>query len=85
MNVSEFEVPPGVVTVTLMFPAAPAGDTHTISSGETTMTLVAAWTPKATVAPETKLTPLRMTDVPPDRGPPRGTIEVRVEDTAVEM
>ena len=57
--------PSGLVTVTLTAPAECAGVEAVMLVLLVTETLVAAVPPKLTVAPETKLLPLMVTDVPP--------------------
>jgi len=53
------------LTVTVTGPALPAGVVAVIVVLFTTVTLVAAALPKVTVAPETKLVPVIVTEVPP--------------------
>ena len=64
------EVPPAVVAVTVTAPAAPAGAVALIDVADTNVTAVPALAPKFTVvAPETNPVPVRVTTVPPARGP----------------
>jgi hypothetical protein len=72
------EVPPGVVTRTSTWPAAPAGEIAVIDVAEFTTTPVAALPPNATVAPATKFVPVMDTDVPPTAGPWFGLTAVTV-------
>ena len=66
--------PPGLVTLTVTAPASPAGVVAVICVALTTTTLVAAATPKVTVAPVAKLVPVIVTAVPPAVGPSFGEI-----------
>ena len=57
--------PSGFVTVTLTLPKVWAGVIAVTDELLTTVTLIAAVPPKLTIAPDTKLLPLMVTDVPP--------------------
>jgi hypothetical protein len=67
-----------LVTVTFAWPVAWAGVTAVIVVPFTTFTLVAAMESKLTVAPDMKLVPLILTDVPPAVPPLCGVTEVTV-------
>src|SRR5829696_7562850 len=67
-----------LVTTTLTVPAACAGVVAVIEVELTTVTLVAAVPPKLTVAPDEKLVPVIVTDVPPLVLPEVGEIAVTV-------
>ena len=67
-----------MVTTMLTNPAACAGVLAVIDVLLTTTTLVAADPPNVTVAPDRKPVPPMVTEVPPDREPPVGEIEVTV-------
>ena len=72
MNLSALLVglaPLGVVTVTSTVPALSAGEVQVMEVSETTLTLVAAVTPKLTAVAPVKPTPLMVTVVPPAAGP----------------
>jgi hypothetical protein len=71
-------VPPVVVTVTLTVPADSAGEVATIDVDELTVTAVAVTVPNITVAPEAKLVPVMVTEVPPVVGPEVGLMPVTV-------
>ena len=58
-------LPPGVVTMTLVDPADPAGVTQVMLVALTTLTLVAATPPKVTPVAPVKLVPVSVTLVPP--------------------
>jgi hypothetical protein len=66
-----------VVTVTSTVPL-PAGAVAVSEVEEFTVTLVAVFVPKSTVAPLAKLLPVIVTLVPPDAGPSLGLIPVTV-------
>src|SRR5262245_21931965 len=68
----------GFVTTTLTAPAACAPVVQVIVVALTTTTDVAATPPIATVAPETKLVPVRVTAVPPPIAPCAGAIALSV-------
>ena len=70
--------PSGFVTVTFATPAAWGGVTAVIVEGLEKFTLVAAIPSKVTLAPEIKLLPLRVTEVPPAVPPDCGLIELKV-------
>jgi hypothetical protein len=72
------EVPCEVVTSTFTVPAEPAGDVTVISVEVTTVTLVPAFEPKATVAPAIKFVPVNVTGVPPAVEPEDGDTPVTV-------
>ena len=79
MNRSELVValvPPAVVTVTYTVPADSAGDVATIDVDELTVVAVAVTAPNITVAPEVKLVPVMVTEVPPLVLPLVGDIDV---------
>ena len=65
-------VPPGVVTVTSTVPAVPAGAVAVMVVALVTVMLVAAFEPKLTEAPLTKLVPVIVTTVPLFSGPAFG-------------
>jgi hypothetical protein len=65
-------VPPGVVTRTLAVPSTPGGTTAVISVSETTLYEVAGIGPKATPVAPLKPSPVKVTLVPPARGPDEG-------------
>ena len=69
---------PFSVTVTVTAPAAPAGVVAVIEVLLTTVTFVAAAEPNVTVAPEEKLVPVIVTDVPPAVDPVLGLTPVTV-------
>ena len=71
-------VPPGVVTVTSTVPAVPAGAVAVMVVALVTVTLVAAFEPKLTEAPLTKLVPVIVTTVPLLSGPAAGLMFVTV-------
>ena len=72
-------VPPGVVTVTSTVPAAPAGEVAVQVVVDEHDTAVAAVAAKAAVVePTTKPVPLKVTTVPPARGPTLGATVVTV-------
>ena len=62
----------GLVTVTLTVPAAPAGETAVSEVELLKTTPVPGFAPKVTVAPDTKLAPAMVTEVPPAVGPEEG-------------
>ena len=66
------EVPPGVVTVTSVTPAAPGGATTVIWLSETTVKLVAATVPNWTAVAPVKPEPVMVTAVPPAVEPDGG-------------
>ena len=68
---------PATFTVTSTAPT-PAGLTAVIDVAEVKVTPVEALLPKSTVAPEAKLVPVMVTDVPPAVGPPVGLMPVTV-------
>jgi hypothetical protein len=68
--------PFGFVTTTLTAPAALAGVTAVSCVEFTKVTDVALVPPKVTVAPETKLEPVIVTEVPPVVGPDTGEMPV---------
>ena len=68
----------GLVTVTATVPAAWAGVTAVSEVALLKVTEVDARPPKSTVAPLTKPVPVRVTGVPPAKGPLVGAIDVRV-------
>ena len=70
--------PSGLLTVTLTAPAACAGVFAVIVVLLVTLTLRADEPPKLTVAPETKLVPVRVTLVPPAVDPLVGVMLVTV-------
>lgn len=73
------EVPPGVVTVTSIVPAAPAGTIAAIEVVEFTIMLLAGLAPNWTlVAPGRKLVPVIVIAVPPAVGPALALIAVTV-------
>ena len=72
------EVPAGVVTVTSIVPVLPAGETAVKLVEELKVTLNAADVPNLTVAPETKLVPVIVTEVLPVVGPEFGETAVTV-------
>jgi len=73
------DVPADVVTVTLTIPAVPAGAVALIDVAETNVTAVPALAPNLTVVvPLTKPVPVRVTTVPPARGPFAGLSAVTV-------
>ena len=76
--VKEAPCPSGFVTVTAARPAAWAGVTAVIVVALTTFTLVAELPANITVAPATKLLPLRLTEVPPAVLPDCGLMELNV-------
>jgi hypothetical protein len=69
---------PPTVTVTVTVPAADAGVVAVIVVAFTTTTFVAEPFPNFTVAPEAKLVPVIVTDVPPATGPLFGLTLVTV-------
>ncbi len=69
-------VPLGVVTVTSMAPAAPAGEVAVTEVGDVTETEVAGEEPKSTALAPVNPVPAMVTTVPPARGPARGLREV---------
>jgi hypothetical protein len=69
---------PGLVTVTVTAPAAPAGVVAVIDVLLTTVTPVAATPPKVTVAPAAKLVPVMVMAVPPAVEPLLGDTPVMV-------
>jgi len=69
--------------VTVTAPEACAGVTAVIEVPLVTFTLDAAAPPKLTVAPETKLVPLIVTELPPAAGPVFGETPVTVGAGAV--
>ena len=69
---------PLTVTVTVAAPAVPAGVVAVMVVLLTTVTFVAAAEPKLTVAPEAKLVPVIVTEVPPAIGPLFGATAVTV-------
>jgi hypothetical protein len=69
---------PGLVTVTVTAPAAPAGVVAVIDVLLATTTLVAATPPNVTVAPLAKFVPVIVTAVPPATGPLFGDTLVTV-------
>jgi hypothetical protein len=72
------DVPPAAVTVMSTGPAEPAGETTVIDVLLVTVGLVPSVDPKRTVAPVTKLVPVRVTVVPPPTGPAVGARPVTV-------
>jgi hypothetical protein len=68
---------PFTVTVTVTWPA-PAGVVAVIVVLFMTVTLVAGFPPKVTVAPAAKFVPVIVTDVPPAAGPVLGLTPVTV-------
>ena len=71
--------PSGLVSVTLTIPAEPEGGVTAVNDVLlTNVTLVASVLPNFTVAPETKLVPVRLTLVPPATGPEEGEMDVSV-------
>ena len=66
----------GLVTTTLLAPAAPDGVVAVMLAALTTVTFVAAVPPTVTVAPVTKPVPAMVTLVPPAMGPLPGEIDV---------
>jgi len=71
------DVPPGVVTVTLMVPV-PAGLVAVMVVELTTVKLVAAVVPNVTAVAPVKLVPVMVTAVPPVAGPEVGDTPVTV-------
>jgi hypothetical protein len=69
---------PVLVTVTVTAPAVPAGVVAVIEVLLTTVTFVAAAEPNVTEAPEAKLVPVIVTEVPPVVGPVFGLTLVTV-------
>ena len=69
---------PPLVTVTVTGPAVPAGVVAVMLVLLTTVTFVAAVLPKVTVAPEAKLVPVMVTEVPPAVEPLLGLTLVTV-------
>jgi len=76
--------PSGFVTTTLTAPAACAGVTAVMVVLLVTLTLVAADPPIVTDAPETKLVPVIVTEVPPVVGPDVGDMPETVGAGGVE-
>ena len=76
------EMPPSVVTVTLIFPLEAAGEIAVISVDDTTMNEVAAALPKFTEVAVVRLVPVIVTCVPPVVKPVVGEIEAM---TGMEM
>ena len=79
VNISAAEVtdvPPGVVTVTSMDPAVPAGLVTVIELSLTTVKLRVAVVPKVTAVAAVKPDPVRDTVVPPVVGPDTGEMPV---------
>ena len=72
------EVPPGVVTVMSMTPAASAGDVAFIEVEDNTEKLLAATGPNLTAETFVKPVPVTETTVPPAVGPTVGFTEVTV-------
>jgi hypothetical protein len=72
-------VPPGVVTITLTVPDAPAGEVAVIDVDELTVTPVPELAPNFTVDPLTNPVPVMVTDVPPAKGPALGLTAVTTE------
>jgi len=70
------DVPPGVVTVTLTAPAAPAGAVAVTDVAEFTTTPVAAVAPNLTEVAPVRFVPVIVTDVPPAAGPLVGDSDV---------
>ena len=70
--------PFGLVIWTSRAPAVPAGVRAVTCVALTNVTLVAATPPTRTVAPETKLVPVRVIVVPPAVGPDVGETDVSV-------
>ena len=66
----------GLVTTTLLAPAAPDGVVAVMLVALTTVTFVDAVPPMVTVAPVTKPVPVTVTPVPPAVGPLPGEIDV---------
>jgi hypothetical protein len=78
------ELPPDVVTCTSTVATdVLAGDTTVIDVGDTTVTLVPASAPKATVAPVMNPVPVIVTVVLPEVGPVAGEIDVTDGTAAV--
>src|SRR5438874_5872539 len=79
------DVPPDVVTrtSTVLGGEIVPGEVTVIDVELTTVTLVAAVAPNATVAPVMKLVPVIVTDVPPPEGPLFGLTELTDGVTAV--
>ena len=71
-------VPPGVVTVTLTVPAAPAPVTAEMVVAESTVNDDAAAVPKRTDVAPVKFVPVRVTVVPPVVGPEPGLTALTV-------
>ena len=69
---------PFIVTVISMVAGEPAGETHVMLVAEATTTLVAELVPNFTVAPEAKLVPVIVTEVPAVKGPLVGDTAVTV-------
>ncbi len=65
-------VPPGVVTVTSTAPGLAAGAVAVRWVADWTLTAVAGFEPKSTVAPETKFVPVIVIVFPPASGPAAG-------------
>ena len=76
-------MPPAVVTVTLTVPADSAGDVAVMEVVEPTVTAVAVTVPNITVAPEAKLVPVMVTEVPPVVGPEVGLMPVTVGNAII--
>jgi hypothetical protein len=68
------ELPEAVVTVRSTVPAEPAGLTAVIDVAELTVKLDAGVDPKSTAVAASRLVPVTVTDVPPDKGPAAGLI-----------
>ena len=77
------EVPPGVVTVTLIEPAVLAGLRAVIVVELTTMTSTASAAPNTTTLVPLKLVPVITTLVPPETEPRAGLMELIVGGNVV--
>jgi hypothetical protein len=75
-------VPPGVVTVTSIVPASPAGEVAVMLVALTTVTPVAALDPKLTAVAPVNPVPVIVTAVPPASGPALGRTAVTVGTAA---
>ena len=78
MPTATADVPPGVVTVALTTPAAPAGAVTVTWVAETTVTDVPTTVPNLTVVAPDRLVPVTVTRVPPATGPAVGLTDVTV-------
>ena len=69
-------VPPGLVTATLLVPAAPPGTNAVIVVVLTTVTPLAGFPPMVTALAPVKPVPEMVTEVPPATGPTAGLMAV---------